>query len=472
MKRLVFSFHLFLVLFLLHGEDISFSPSALILQEEENSLFFSQGQPVEALNEGDSTVTLRLIPSREELRVEPDQIVLEKGDRGVFNLSWEGEIPPAGERIFSLIPLTKGGTAPSLYRIYEPSDYLVPTSTVSADEADVTLIYYYSPTCHDCRDFLEKEIPRLEEKLQITIAMEAVNVFDEAGMARLKARLAEAGQESDALPVLDTGEFLLTGDDMIREELESVLQGKKPGSPLERAASGKAPLWILVGGAGLLDGINPCAFSTLIFLLAYLGLRKGNRKEILQVGLFFTLTVFLTYTAVGAGAFLVLRQSLNFHWISSLLRWGGGIVLFALGALSLSDWFRVRRGRASDMTLQLSEKMKRAVHKSVRGGVRSTLPLIGACSMGFMVTIYELGCTGQIYLPTLYLMIQRGEGGGIILLLLYNLAFILPLGAVFFLSYRGMTSQRLNRWFQNRLALVKLITALFFWVAAGLVIFL
>ena len=45
--------------------------------------------------------------------------------------------------------------------------------------------------------------------------------------------------------------------------------------------------WTAVLGAGVLDGVNPCAFVTIVFLLSYLALMKYSRKDIALVGLSF-----------------------------------------------------------------------------------------------------------------------------------------------------------------------------------------
>jgi cytochrome c biogenesis protein CcdA len=472
MKRFVLPFLFLFPLFILMAEDVFFIPSEIELSRPVNLDFFERGATVEVGNSGSSPVSLRLIASQQELSVHPASFSLESGESILLKFEWTGEAPTEEESLYPFVILSQGGSAPSQYIISSYPSSGRSAGTLSEETRDVSLVYYYSPACRDCRYFLEKEIPRLELSLGISIGLEAVNVYEEGGMERLKNRLVKARVESDSLPVLDTGDVILSGDKMITEELENYLSGKDINKePTDQAFPG-VPLWLLVLGAGLLDGINPCAFSTLIFLLAYLGLRKGNRREILLVGIFFTITVFITYTAIGAGAFLFLRQSLEYRRISQLLRWGGGGLLLILGVLSLRDWVRVREGRAGDMTLQLSMRVKQAVHKSVRNGVRSSLPVLGACLMGFMVTLYELGCTGQIYLPTLYLMLQRGESRGMLLLLLYNGAFIMPLGVVFLLAFRGMTSDKLGRWFTEHLARVKLITALFFWVAGALIIFL
>ena len=66
---------------------------------------------------------------------------------------------------------------------------------------------------------------------------------------------------------------------------------------------------VAVAAAGLLDGVNPCAFTTLIFLLASLALAGRGRREVLAIGAFFSLAVFLTYLAIGLGFFAALRAA-------------------------------------------------------------------------------------------------------------------------------------------------------------------
>lgn len=444
-------------------------PPELLLSEGDS--LFAKGTTLSLTNGLDERAELVLFPGKPELKADPASLTLEPGDSAEIRLSYVGETPGVNEMFMPLVIMNRVDRSRLTYLIYHPEAYSPVDDTLRSDRGgdhDVLLTYYYSPSCKSCRAFLEKEIPRLERELAISIGLELRDIFDQENMDLLKKRLEGAGLKTDSLPVLDTGEVVLAGEERITGMLETVLRGEDapPDPSSVGEGRGEAPLWLLVAGAGLLDGINPCAFSTLIFLLAYLGLRKRDRGEILTVGILFTLTVFLTYTAVGAGAFVLLRESMGFPILSSLLKWGGAGALTVLAGLSFRDYLRLRRGDGGDMTLQLSPGVKRAVHKSVREGVRSALPALGAAAMGFTVTIYELGCTGQIYLPTLYLMTRRGEGRGYWLLLLYNLAFILPLAVVFFLAWRGLASEKLSAWFRNRLGAVKLATAGFFLAAA------
>ena len=53
---------------------------------------------------------------------------------------------------------------------------------------------------------------------------------------------------------------------------------------------------------GLVDGINPCAFATIIFLVCCLAGMGRGRLQILAVGTSFTVGVFLAYLLMGIGA--------------------------------------------------------------------------------------------------------------------------------------------------------------------------
>jgi len=56
-----------------------------------------------------------------------------------------------------------------------------------------------------------------------------------------------------------------------------------------------------------------------------------------------------------------------------------------------------------------------------------------AAATGFLVSVLELACTGQIYLPTLIFISHVPElrANALIYLLVYNFMFVIPLIVVF-----------------------------------------
>jgi hypothetical protein len=61
---------------------------------------------------------------------------------------------------------------------------------------------------------------------------------------------------------------------------------------------------LTIVSAGLIDGINPCAFATLIFFVSYLAFIGRKKKEVLWVGMGFSGAVFITYLLIGFESFL------------------------------------------------------------------------------------------------------------------------------------------------------------------------
>jgi len=61
-------------------------------------------------------------------------------------------------------------------------------------------------------------------------------------------------------------------------------------------------LFILLPAA-LADSINPCAFAILFVILGSILSQTKNYKKVLYTGLAFTLSIFLSYYAMGVGLY-------------------------------------------------------------------------------------------------------------------------------------------------------------------------
>jgi hypothetical protein len=142
----------------------------------------------------------------------------------------------------------------------------------------------------------------------------------------------------------------------------------------------------------------------------------------------------------------------------------------------------VEKGKEKEMKLQLPRSLKRRIHKTVRGvepppealrraGLSKYQPP-GAVFLGFIVSLFEFTCTGQVYLPTIIFVMSISElwKNGFFYLLLYNFAFIIPLLSVFGLFYLGVTQRRFGLFLQKRGALIKLLTSVFFFLLGAVML--
>jgi cytochrome c biogenesis protein CcdA len=198
---------------------------------------------------------------------------------------------------------------------------------------------------------------------------------------------------------------------------------------------------VIIGG--LLDGINPCAFATIIFFLSYLQIARRSPREMLMVGTAFISAVFIAYLAAGLLLYEVL-DALNEHF-AGIQRWlnivFGSLALVAAW-LSFRDALRARAGRMDEMTLQLPGMLKDRIRGVIRSGARARNFVIAAFLSGLVISLLELACTGQVYAPIIY-QIQKGRLDAVFWLVIYNLAFVTPLIVIFLLAYGGLRSATL-----------------------------
>ena len=123
--------------------------------------------------------------------------------------------------------------------------------------------------------------------------------------------------------------------------------------------------------AGLIDGLNPCAFATIVFLVSYLSFLGKQSKEILTYGLIFTSGVFIAYILAGMGLMAGFRQLSGFPMITKGIYLVIGTFAIVLGIISFYDYILFRRGQIAKMKLQLPMALKKKIHGIIRIQTRS-----------------------------------------------------------------------------------------------------
>ena len=313
---------------------------------------------------------------------------------------------------------------------------------ISFASAQTRVSYFYRDGCTHCANVAESGI------LEKVDAMEGIEVVKYDVVASQKARQKyldwsdhfEISVYSRGVPFAviecDDSASYLSGDNDIINKLaaECALheQGHSGGgiNPTNPNA-GQITLWMIIVAA-LIDSINPCAFGVLIFLMLAL-LKVGSAKRALKYGLVYTFVVFLVYFLAGFGIFKVIQ---SFTSITHYIYITAGVLLLLLGAWQFKDILFPKFGPS----LQISPKAKPMIEKLI---LKGTLPAM--IILGIVVSLFELPCTGGIYLGILSIMsINKTFGVGY--LLLYNLIFVLPLIILTILIYKGTSPQFLQRW--------------------------
>ncbi|MCB2213593.1 hypothetical protein KQI52_15875 [bacterium] len=344
----------------------------------------------------------------------------------------------------------------------------------------VDLIFFHSPGCRTCNRIMEFTLPGLQQRWGDRLDVHEVDLDERHGYARLLAARDHYGVEKRA------GSFLVAvGDTALQttadlynrldRSIEKALRDNaqtymaldiepEEGVQKTRSVFRSMGFWT-VTGAGLLDGLNPCAFATIVFFISLLSYAGSTKRQILIVGTGFSVSVFAVYLLLGLGAFRALQALSAYSLIGTIIWWLTIGLLAALILLSLRDTIQYfRTGQTRDAFLQLSRGTKRRIHESMRRGLKTSNLLLASIGIGATVTLFEAACTGQVYLPAIVLMLNDPlmSDQAWLYLVLYNLLFIVPLLVVFALTYIGIGSSSFADWSKRHYGLTRIALTLLF----------
>jgi cytochrome c biogenesis protein CcdA len=355
------------------------------------------------------------------------------------------------------------------------------------------MIYLFSSsTCEQCQQLKQEFLPRILKKFQGAVAYQHIPVDDPTAF-KLQLMYEQAfDNKSDDSVKLFVGKQCLSGIKDIRSRLEMVISEElnqksititprqilsqkneysSEQSLAKRFARFTPGVVIL---AGLIDGINPCAFITLVFFISVLSLLKKTKKEILLVGGVFALSVFLTYVLLGLGAFKLIKLASVNLGISRLISIIALILALGLAVFNLLDFLKYKHSHdPHELSLKLPKPIRKIINHLIRSKMQAKNLILGALVLGFLVSLLESMCTGQVYLPTIIYIFQQKKMliKAFCYLILYNIMFIIPLLFVFGLAYAGISSMKINKFFSDNLALSKLLLAGVFFILAMVLVF-
>jgi hypothetical protein len=112
--------------------------------------------------------------------------------------------------------------------------------------------------------------------------------------------------------------------------------------------------------------------------------------------------------------------------------------------------------------------MRRWINRIIRTGAQMHAFVAVAFITGIVISLIELACTGQVYLPTIIFVLSMPgpQIQALLYLVLYNLAFIVPLVIVFIMVFFGTTSEQLGRFINRWTGPIKLLMAVMFFFLA------
>ena len=360
--------------------------------------------------------------------------------------------------------------------------YVFPSA---AQTEPVEFALFVSPTCVHCNKLKREYWGKLQEKYKDRVHFTAYDISQDGNHLIFMETAKAYGISKDKLgyPAAVVGETFLMGyptqigtyaENAIEKALllheTTTVKTESAGQENAEAAFKQITFWAIVG-AGLIDGINPCAFAVIVFFISFLTVYKYTRREIIVVGVSYCVAVFLAYVLLGVGVFKFLYALRGFTQVIKVFYILTALLCLLFFALAVYDFVLFYKTKKSDgMLLQLPLALKTRIHKIMgfflRGkNNKSTLRLmLAALAVGFGVSLIEAVCTGQVYVPTCVLIMQDPayRVQALFYLVLYNIMFIIPLVAVFGLALAGYESKAFNDWLKKHLGLTKICLCVVF----------
>jgi len=152
---------------------------------------------------------------------------------------------------------------------------------------------------------------------------------------------------------------------------------------------------------------------------------------------------------------------------SKILYLGIGIFVLYLSARQFYEAAVLKKtGKMDDeeIKLKLPEWIRKSIEKLITEltGLRFILPFV--LLLAIIITLFELVCTGQVYLPAIIYLtsLAKYRLQAYFYLALYCFLFVVPLIIIFVTYYFGLSTLTLKRFFKDNIVAMKITMAVFF----------
>lgn len=423
------------------------------------------------------TIDLRHRAGVQRLAAHVRYHTLGQDDASILSLSMQGRV----------LGTNSVEAAVSIAGVSEPA----PTANRSVDAHPVVVELFGEAGCESCATVRREILPDARALLGNRGVIIERDVFETTNFVLLASYQERfgvlQGKRNHPVSIVVDGCRYLGGVEEIRRELPGVLQERltsvehvtppsaadavKTEDVMARRLVAFSTATILL--AGLVDGVNPCAFATVIFLASLLAVARVQGRGVLLMGGGFLLGTYVTYFLLGLGLFHGLKALGTWPVLMRVLNVAMALTLCVLAVISFRDAWRFRRtGQSSDVMLKMPDALRKRVHRMLRDRMSSTHLFFSGILAGTLATLVGSVCTGQLYVPTLMVLAHNPQlrAHAMRLLMLYNLAFLGPVILVMVAAWCGTTSFALANWSRRNVIWGKILLGVFFLTLAVLIL--
>lgn len=349
-----------------------------------------------------------------------------------------------------------------------------PTSIqILAQEESYDVVYFGSRFCTVCKtlDETDHAFDRMESQ---GLKVKKYVLEDDTEYTKLFRNYQftyDVPQTSASVPIIFVGTSYFSGRESINDAIDNLTliqlaSTQTPPEILTAPPSDFSLVYFIL--LGFVDGVNPCAIAMLLIFISMLGFTK-KKKVMLQVSLTFILAIFTSYFLFGT----VLYRYLNrLQFLSFLVRAVPWTIIAIAGILFLINFYdflvtilqkyHLVKNQLPSGIQKFNRKLMDKFTKTMEE--ESKMIYLVTFFIGVIISFTEFLCTGQAYLTAILHLIHFTDhlGRGIVLLLFYNLIFILPLIIITLISLKTQSIVSISNFMREKLHWIKLFNAVIF----------
>lgn len=220
-----------------------------------------------------------------------------------------------------------------------------------------------------------KILPLIQERYKDCIEIVRYDIIDKSNLEKLLGKTSSTIKKDYKTPKIFIAGNLLEGeeikrniDSLIQKELLISSRQEEENVVLSKISKFSLPTIIT---AGLLDGINPCAFTVIVFFISFLAMAGYKKRQMFYVGSYFIIAVFLAYFLIGLGLFSAFYKLQIYKTLTFLLRYILIIIVFILAVFNLYDYFIYKLKKLPQrLILQLPQRIKFLIQKIISKAYR------------------------------------------------------------------------------------------------------
>lgn len=347
------------------------------------------------------------------------------------------------------------------------------TLPLYAQEETYDVVYFGSRFCQICKalDETDHAFDRMTEQ---GLTVKKYIIEDDPSYTQLFRNYQftyDVPQTSASVPIIFVGESFFSGRNAINDAIDhntllDIVATEQMPEILSAPPSDFSLIYFIL--LGFVDGVNPCAIAMLLIFISLLGFTK-KKRVLLMVSLTFIAAIFISYFLFGTFLYQYLNRLQFLSFLVTVVPW----VIIGLAAflfiLNMYDFIVTLLQKYNLVKNQLPsgiQKFNRRLMAKFTQKMEEESKMIYVITffIGVIISFTEFLCTGQAYLTAILHLIHFTDhlGRGVILLLVYNFIFVLPLIIITLIALKTQSIVSISNFMREKLHWIKLFNALVF----------